>query len=68
LKVNQAYADALALLKVREQRILELETENARLNMEMTAYREKLTPDDAAAMVAVINSLYIAKIVAPKSN
>jgi hypothetical protein len=39
----------------------ELEAENARLNMEMVAYREKLTPADAAAMVAVMNSLYAEK-------
>jgi hypothetical protein len=41
-----------------EERLRELEVENARLNMEMVAYREKLTPADAAAMAAVINSLY----------
>lgn len=34
------------------------EAEVARLNMEMAAYREKLTPADAAAMVAVVNALY----------
>lgn len=43
------------------QRVAELEAENARLNMEMVAYREKLTPGDAKAMVAVINALYEAK-------
>jgi outer membrane murein-binding lipoprotein Lpp len=35
-----------------------LAIEVSRLHMEMAAYREKLTPADAAAMVAVINSLY----------
>jgi hypothetical protein len=39
----------------------QLEAENARLNMEMVAYRDKLTPADAAAMVAVINALYAEK-------
>lgn len=37
------------------------EAEVARLNMEMVAYREKLTPQDAAAMVSVINALYAEK-------
>jgi hypothetical protein len=46
------------LLGEANRRIRELEAENARLNMEMAAYREKLTPADAAAMVAVINALY----------
>jgi hypothetical protein len=40
-----------------EDRIAELEAENARLNMEMVAYREKLTPKDVEAMTAVIKAL-----------
>ncbi len=44
-----------------EDRVRELETENARLNTEMVAYREKLSPADAAAMAAVMNSLYAEK-------
>jgi hypothetical protein len=54
---------AIAEQQVIEQakRIRELEAENARLNMEMFAYREKLTPADAAALVAVMNSLYAEK-------
>jgi hypothetical protein len=44
-----------------EDRVSELEAENARLNMEMVAYRENLTPADAAAMTAVMNSLYAEK-------
>jgi hypothetical protein len=38
-------------------RIRELEVENDRLNMEMVAYREKLTPKDVEAMTAVIKAL-----------
>lgn len=49
------------LLGAANQRIRELEAENARMNMEMVAYREKLTPQDAAAMVSVINALYAEK-------
>ena len=37
------------------------EAEVARLNMEMEAYRQKLTPDDARAMRAVIDALYAEK-------
>jgi hypothetical protein len=44
-----------------EDRVRDLEAENFRLNMEMVAYREKLTPADAAAMTAVMNSLYAEK-------
>lgn len=49
-------------------RIAALEAENARLNMEMLAYREKLTPADAAAMVAVINALYAEKQTTPSDG
>lgn len=35
----------------------ELEAENARLNMEMVAYRQALTPKDVEAMTAVIKAL-----------
>lgn len=38
-----------------------LEAENARLNMEMVAYRQKLTPQDAQAMRAVMDALYAEK-------
>jgi hypothetical protein len=38
-------------------RIATLEAENARLNMEMAAYRQGCTPKDAAAMVAVMDAL-----------
>jgi hypothetical protein len=52
----------------KNTRIRELEAENARLNMEMVAYREKLSPQDAAAMVAVINALYAEKSARGESN
>jgi len=41
----------------KSELIAALEAENARLNMEMVAYREKLTLKDAEAMIAVINAL-----------
>lgn len=50
---------------IAQDRIRELEAENARLNLEMIAYREKLTPADAAAMVSVINSLHAGKAARP---
>lgn len=53
-----AFYDSGYLLKI----IDELTAENARLNMEMLAYRQKLTPKDAEAMVAVINALYAEKL------
>ena len=37
------------------------EAEVARLNMEMEAYRQKLTPKDVEAMTAVIKALTAAK-------
>lgn len=37
------------------------EAEVARLNMEMEAYRQKLTPKDVEAMTAVIKALQAAK-------
>lgn len=49
--------DAAWLRKITEERdtararIAELEAENARLNMEMAAYRQGCTPKDAAAVV-----------------
>lgn len=52
-----AFYDKRYLLKI----IDELTAENARLNVEMLAYREKLTPADAQAMAAVIKALYEAK-------
>lgn len=39
----------------------DLAAENARLNMEMVAYREKLTPADAQAMRAVMDALDLHK-------
>ncbi len=42
-------------------RIAELEAENARLNMEMAAYRQGCTPKDAAAMLAVVDALEVEK-------
>jgi len=44
-------------LSVALARIRELEAENARLNMEMAAYRQGCTPKDAAAMLAVKDAL-----------
>ncbi len=38
-------------------RVRELEAENARLNMEMAAYRQGCTPEDAAAMLSVIDAV-----------
>jgi hypothetical protein len=38
-----------------------LEAEIARLNMEMVAYRQKVTPKDVEAMTAVIEALQSAK-------
>jgi hypothetical protein len=49
---------ACALAK---QAILWLQGENARLNMEMVAYRQNLTPKDVKAMTAVIEALQAAK-------
>ncbi len=49
-----AAADSIAAL---ETKCRELEAENARLNMEMVAYREKMTPKDVEAMTAVIAAL-----------
>ena len=43
-------------------RIRELEAENARLNMEMAAYRQGCTKEDAAAMQAVMRALEDEKI------
>ncbi len=40
-----------------EEVIFDLDAENERLNMEMVAYREKLTPKDVEAMTAVIKAL-----------
>jgi len=39
------------------EHISELRAENDRLNMEMVAYRQKLTPKDVEAMTAVIAAL-----------
>lgn len=39
------------------EHISELRAENDRLNMEMVAYRHKLTPKDVEAMTAVIKAL-----------
>lgn len=49
--VPKAHCDALG------NEIRELTAEVARLNMEMVAYREKLTPKDVEAMTAVIAAL-----------
>jgi FtsZ-binding cell division protein ZapB len=51
---NTALIKAMGMGKAR---IAELEAENARLNMEMAAYRQSLTPRDAEAMQAVITAL-----------
>jgi len=40
-----------------EEVIFDLDAGNERLNMEMVAYREKLTPKDVEAMTAVIKAL-----------
>ena len=45
-----------------EARNRELEAENARLNMEMAAYRQGCTKEDAAAMQAVMRALEDEKI------
>jgi len=45
----------------QEARVRDLEAENARLNMEMQAYRANLTPQDAQAMRAVMDALYAEK-------
>ena len=42
--------------------------ENARLNMEMVAYREKLTPKDVEAMTAVIKALTAEKAARTQSD
>jgi len=47
----------LTQIKAQGDRIAELEAENDRLNMEMVAYRAKLTPKDVEAMTAVIKAL-----------
>lgn len=43
-----------------------LRAEIERLNMEMLAYRQKLTPADAKALLAVMDALYAEKHAAPR--
>jgi hypothetical protein len=54
--------------KIDDARLGELQAENARLNMEMVAYREKLTPKDVEAMTAVIKALTDEKAVRSQSD
>jgi hypothetical protein len=49
--VPKAHCDGLG------NEIRELQAENDRLNMEMVAYRQKLTPKDVEAMTACIKAL-----------
>lgn len=51
MSVTPGYVDNL------RARIRELEAEVARLNMEMAAYRQGCTVQDAAAMLAVVEAL-----------
>jgi regulator of replication initiation timing len=57
--------EACHRLRVENER---LRAEIARQNIEMVAYREKLTPADAHAMKAVIDALYAAKRPADAGN
>jgi hypothetical protein len=51
-----------------EEVIFDLDHENERLNMEMAAYRENLTPKDVEAMTAVIKALNDEKTARTQSN
>lgn len=61
---------AVAVSRYRDaaDQIRRLTAENARLNMEMVAYREKLTPADARAMRAVIDALDLQKRYSAKTS
>ncbi len=60
-KVERALVSAQERIRTLEELNAQLVAENARLNMEMVAYRQNLTPQDVEAMTAVITALTAAK-------